>query len=141
MRSIVQGATLLFVYGTMKSPCRNWNRLYHANALKIGNQFHTNDRFDMFLGASVSAPYAVRNEAGSPILGELYAINEDQLPLIDSFEGHPTVYRREPVALQGFNDRCRDDLIVEMYVFVGELLPSDRSILAINGVLDYDPWS
>ncbi len=141
MRSIVKGGTLLFVYGTMKSPCRNWNRLYHAGAIKIGDQFQTKDRFVMYLGASVSAPYAVRIDGGLPIIGELYAITDDHLPLIDSFEGHPTVYRREPVVLQGFNDTDRDDLTVEMYVFVGELLPSDRPVLAVNGVLDYDPWS
>lgn len=137
---------LLFVYGTMMQRGRNWPRLYEQGAVRIGDEFTTMDLFDLYIGHGNIAPLAVRNPGGLPIAGELYAVEDAKvLGSIDPCEGHPDMYRREPVTLLRFNEESH--LAVYMYVYRHKIAVVDRRILPRDGdcdlngltVLRYDP--
>lgn len=129
---------LLFVYGTMLTRGRNHTRLWEQGAIRIGDEeFLTTDPFDLFVRPDL-APVAIRNwDSGLPVSGELFAITEDAIEHIDLMEGHPTVYRREPVGVQGFDDR--NTLVVYMYVYPGAPPEGSRRIIPVDGYLEYDP--
>jgi gamma-glutamylcyclotransferase (GGCT)/AIG2-like uncharacterized protein YtfP len=129
---------LLFVYGTMKRDGRNWPRLWMERAVFIG-EFTTDDQFDMFIRDPDGVPLAVHNPAGSSIAGDLFAILDDSIDLIDQFEGHPRVYERQPVTLQGFNDL--NDLVVYMYVYKQPIGKIDDPVTPRDGVLTYHPYA
>lgn len=92
---------LLFVYGTMLRRGRNHARLYERNAVYIG-VFRTKDKFDMYIRERGHVPLAVRADlSGRPIEGELYAVPDEEIEHIDMCEGHPNVYERQIVKLEG----------------------------------------
>ncbi len=117
-------ADFLFVYGTMMEQERNHSRLYEAGAMFVG-EFETLDTFRLYVMNRNDAPIAIRDPAGHRLEGELYVLPEGNISnYIDVMEGHPTIYRREPVSLVGFSPR----LDVEMYVYQHEPGPNDRRI-------------
>lgn len=129
---------LLFVYGTMLSRGRNHSRLYESRAIRIGDKFLTEDVFAMYLRSKNGAPCAVSPTPdrcyGFPIEGELYAVPSEAVETIDAFEGHPYVYERKPVLLQGFRGA-----LVEMYHYV-KPLDSDPPLAPDHEfILRYDP--
>ena len=90
-------SVLLFVYGTlMRGGVRH--------PLLAGQRFlgeaWTRPGYALFdLGAY---PAMVRRAAdGRAVAGELYRVAAALLPTLDAEEGAPTLYRREPVALEG----------------------------------------
>lgn len=128
---------LLFVYGTMLSRGRNFKRLYECNAVRIGDEVETSDRFDLYMGSKNGAPCAVRNKNGWPIMGELYAVADEHVEtIIDACEGHPTVYERQPVKLRGFD---QTGLTVQTYVYVRPIDCSDKKVDQHLGFLAYQP--
>lgn len=127
---------LLFVYGTMLSRGRNFKRLYECNAIRIGDEFETSDRFDLYMGSKNGAPCAVRNENGWPLMGELYAVPDEYVETrIDGCEGHPTVYERQPVILRGFN---QTGLIIHTYIYVRAIDAADVKVQHHLGYLTYE---
>ena len=78
------------VYGTLKSMYGN-NRLMQGSTL-VGTGWITGHRL-----YEAGIPFVVKdNTADYSIQVEVYEVPEDQLPRIDSLEGHPTWYKREP---------------------------------------------
>jgi gamma-glutamylaminecyclotransferase len=83
----------LFVYGTLMSG--------QTNAAELGGA--------VFLGAARTAPAYTLIDLGdypglvpggaTAVSGELYQVAPDHLTLLDLFEEHPDLYRREAVAL------------------------------------------
>jgi gamma-glutamylcyclotransferase (GGCT)/AIG2-like uncharacterized protein YtfP len=127
---------LLFVYGTMLSRGRNFNRLYECNAIRIGEIFETLDRFDLYMGSKNGAPCAVRNDNGWPLLGELYAVPDQYVEtIIDACEGHPTLYERQPVGVRGFD---LTGLTIYTYVYVREVDREDAQVGQHLGYLVYE---
>lgn len=131
-RVIMRKATLLFVYGTMLSTGCNRGRLRGAQFV---GEFDTLDRFVMHTRQSVwtqTVPVVVRDRAGHPVRGELYALPflmvADE---IDPLEGHPTFYRRERVRLRGCSG-----LRVETYVYQ-QPLGDALKVLPVGGVLAF----
>jgi gamma-glutamylcyclotransferase (GGCT)/AIG2-like uncharacterized protein YtfP len=103
----------------------------------VDREVETEDRFDLYLSSRNAAPCAVRNEAGWPILGELYAVpDEHVLSVIDWAEGHPNTYRREPVRLRGFD---QTGLVVQTYVYAREIGDGYQKLNPFLGYLSYDP--
>jgi gamma-glutamylaminecyclotransferase len=82
----------VFVYGTLKS--KYWNNRLLAGATFLGEAF-TEKRYTM-RGSGV--PYIMPNDAGFPVKGEVFEIDEQQhLPGLDRLEGHPTGYTRTTI--------------------------------------------
>ncbi len=129
---------LLFIYGTMKAGGSNRALLLQQEPVFIG-EFHTRDRFALYIRRNDDLPIAVRGEAvDDPLRGELHEIADERvIAHLDPFEGHPDLYRREPVTLSGFNEA--GDPTVWIYVFRQPVTAGDRRILPIDGLLRYDP--
>lgn len=107
-------ATILFVYGTLKSGQRN-------NRLLAGQRFLrpavTEPRYRLYdLG-----PYpgmVEDDETGVAVKGELWEVGADCLGELDDYEEVPDLFIRQRVAVQGRDDR------VEAY-FYDRTLPFD----------------
>ncbi len=82
---------LVFVYGTLKKGFSNHRLLSGAEFVAAAQ---TLEKFAMY---STGTPIVLKEEAVSPIFGELYRVDEKILAALDSLEGHPDWYRREQV--------------------------------------------
>ena len=51
------------------------------------------------------------------VLGELYIVSDDKMKILDDFEGHPTLFKREPISVE-FESTLLND--VEMYFLIDE---------------------
>lgn len=86
---------LVFVYGTLKRGHRNHRRLDGAAFVS---------------GAATVMPYVLMagripvmfedDGTGVPVTGELYAMDDGMLAMLDHFEGHPAWYCRERIAVR-----------------------------------------
>lgn len=76
----------LIVYGTLKE--NNINSLNNFNAIKItdleldGYTMYTNGAYPMVV------------EGSGTIHGELWEVPDDMISLLDSYEGHPSLFKR-----------------------------------------------
>lgn len=95
---------LVFVYGTLKKGFSNHRLLAGSEFLGAAQ---TVGKYAMY---STGTPIVLKNEAVSPIHGELYRVGEATLVALDSLEGHPDWYRREEVevAVDGEEGRYRE---------------------------------
>jgi gamma-glutamylcyclotransferase (GGCT)/AIG2-like uncharacterized protein YtfP len=96
---------LLFVYGTMKLGFRNHERI------KYGAKFVMNTMTETYM-----APVAMSMDShddGYRIAGEVYEVDGALLSVIDQHEGHPHVYERERVHVDGIEGA------VWMYLYQG----------------------
>ncbi len=83
----------VFVYGTLRVGQGNFNR-YMAGAVFYGKG---KTAFGAELYGEFGIPYAKKTKSATPVVGELYGVNDAELRLLDRLEGHPRVYRREMV--------------------------------------------
>ena len=114
----------LLVYGTMKRGFINHERL-GRNRRYFGEVVTAAPMFGMKscqTGGMYRAPVAYLG-GNLRVRGELYQITGDVLRNADMCEGHPDIYRRQPVRLQGRNQP------VWIYLYVG-----DRRNLGLEGV-------
>lgn len=85
---------IIAVYGTLKSQYGN-NSLMRGSTL-IGEGLISGHR--LFQNG---IPFLVKDqESDYSVLVEVYDVPEQDVPRIDSLEGHPRWYRREPTAVQ-----------------------------------------
>jgi len=88
---------LVFVYGTLRNGHSNHHLLKEAYCYGIGS---TENCFAMYLISGY--PYVTSSEPRYPIVGELYAVDDDTLHTLDRMEGHPRYYeRRETTVVVG----------------------------------------
>ena len=87
--------TTVFVYGTLMDGERNHRVLARAEHLGAAR---TVARFTMFDLGSYPAIVAGGRTA---ISGELYAVDAAALAKLDRLEGHPEIYRRTSIELEG----------------------------------------
>lgn len=85
--------TRVFVYGTLRRGGRNHALLAGSRCL---GAFATQARYRLLdLG-----PYPALVDGGSDrVAGEVYEVEAVVLERLDELEGHPTFYRRAPIAL------------------------------------------
>lgn len=67
----------------------------------------TCEQYVMIGLTSGAYPYLIKGDAvpdisGACITGEIYEIDETCMVALDRLEGHPHMYRRQPVMVQGF---------------------------------------
>ena len=85
---------LVFVYGTLREDQSNHKLLGDADCYGTGR---TRDNYAMYIAGRY--PYVISTEARYPIVGELYAVDDDTLAQLDKMEGHPRYYNRREVAV------------------------------------------
>ena len=85
---------LIFVYGTLRNGHSNHHLLKEAYCHGIGG---TEASYAMYLISGY--PYVTSSEARYPIIGELYAVDDDTLQTLDRMEGHPRYYERRETAV------------------------------------------
>jgi gamma-glutamylaminecyclotransferase len=87
---------IIFVYGTLKKGCSNYNRLLKGQSDFMG-EAETVERMCMvdlgYFPGVLSVPPT------STIKGELFGVSDEIVELLDRLEGHPTFYRRTPVRI------------------------------------------
>jgi len=94
---------LVFVYGTLMTGMRNHHRMLNDGITLWGSKANLYGDFTMEARRTSSgylAPIVMRNVPGDPhgiVNGEIYEVDNENLMLLDMFEGHPDVYRRERV--------------------------------------------
>ena len=93
--------THVFVYGTLRRGGTN-----HRLLAELGGQFVSEVRTRVGRTLVDLGPYpallpldVVRDASASPVHGELFAVEPAALVPLDAFEGCPTLYFRERVAL------------------------------------------
>ncbi|WP_456419752.1 gamma-glutamylcyclotransferase family protein [Thermovibrio sp.] len=85
---------LVFVYGTLKRGF--WNNALLKRARFIGKGI-TLEKFKLY---TVGFPYAVPDEEGLPLKGEVYEVDEKTLLELDNLEGYPIHYKRKRVKVK-----------------------------------------
>ncbi|MFA7405829.1 MAG: gamma-glutamylcyclotransferase family protein [Pelobacteraceae bacterium] len=81
---------LVFVYGTLRKGHSNNHLLKDAYCYGTGS---TEAGYTMYLISGF--PYVTSSESRYPIVGELYAVDDDTLNSLDRMEGHPRYYERK----------------------------------------------
>jgi gamma-glutamylaminecyclotransferase len=85
---------LVFVYGTLRNGHSNHHLLKESYCHGTGS---TEAGYAMYLIGGY--PYVTGLEARYPIVGELYAVDDDTLKTLDSMEGHPRYYERREITV------------------------------------------
>jgi gamma-glutamylcyclotransferase (GGCT)/AIG2-like uncharacterized protein YtfP len=120
---------LVFVYGTLKKGFGNHRLLAASEFL---GEARTAQSYAMY---STGVPIVVKNEAISPIQGELYRIDEATLVTLDSLEGHPDWYRRELVDVIVFGENGERSEKAWVYFNLdkrGTLVPSGKYLKEVR---------
>jgi gamma-glutamylcyclotransferase (GGCT)/AIG2-like uncharacterized protein YtfP len=106
--------TVLFVYGTLKTD-------QSSHALLAGQEFlgpaRTRPLYRLY-GIGWHPGLVLDRSAGLEIHGELWAVDEPTLARLDKYEGVPSYFRREAVAVADHFDE------VQAYFFNGAV-PAD----------------
>lgn len=96
---------LIFVYGTLRAGYGNFRYYLEGNADRLEDGLTLPEYTMLNMGM-----YPGVVEGGdTPIIGEVYSVEDFVLAQLDRLEGHPTFYRRTPIVLQ-------DGRNVQMYV-------------------------
>jgi gamma-glutamylcyclotransferase (GGCT)/AIG2-like uncharacterized protein YtfP len=85
--------TRVFVYGSLLSGLGNHRVIAHAPFLGTARTLR---RYTL---VSLGAFPGLLEGGHTAIHGELYAVNDETLAVLDRFEGHPGFYVRMPIAL------------------------------------------
>lgn len=85
--------TLIAVYGTLRKGYGN--SVYLRDSKFIGAGW-TKDKYKM---TANGIPFVKKSEPVSKIRVEIYEVAPENLPHIDSLEGHPNWYYREPISI------------------------------------------
>ncbi len=87
---------LVFVYGTLKRGGSNHHWL--AQAIYMGEGISC-ERYALYQGAD-PWPYMVEDQTCYPVQGELYAVMQNELALLDELEECPQLYVRKQIGVQ-----------------------------------------
>lgn len=106
---------LLFVYGTLRRG-GPWHDVLHGTALPLGAA-RTRDRYALFRVGGL--PMASEAHCLHQVVGEVYAVGDRGLALVDQLEQHPHWYRRAQVPV-----------LVELFASLEDLHPTLRELRA-----------
>lgn len=123
-KSVNKMKHLVFVYGSLK---RGFGNHFVLGDSTYKGTLVTRDNFTMY---SFDAFPAIKKDThGLPILGELFEVSDKILKDLDTLEGHPTFYKRQPLALS-------DGQVVHGYVYVDDIC-SQKIINPENGIYNW----
>lgn len=97
--STSKNRTRIFVYGTLKQGHGNHEYyLAETDGVEFLGRCYISGDYRMFSNGAF--PFVTKGDnpdADNPIVGEVYAVNEDVLLSLDILEGHPDWYIREKI--------------------------------------------
>ncbi|MGO9378755.1 MAG: gamma-glutamylcyclotransferase [Dissulfurispiraceae bacterium] len=111
----------LFAHGTLRNGGRNNNLV--SSAILLG-QAETEHNYALYL---IKDKPVVTKLPETRIKGEVYAVSDDVLTLVDRFEGHPRINKRDLVPV-----KLEDGNTVEVWLYF-HILPLRESILVKSG--------
>lgn len=118
---------LFFVYGTLKRGFGN-NRLMEGS--KFISEGTTVEKY-LFYKRGIPFVSKVDNNPNTVnVNGELYEVDENQIPAIDRLEGHPNWYRRELIDI-----KTPDNQTVQAWIYFMPLEGSVNEILNSNTLI------
>ena len=112
----------LFAHGTLRQGCHNSGLIAGATLLGFAG---TVEDYALFI---IKNKPVVTRRPVTKIKGEVYSVTEEMLTLVDRFQGHPRINKRElvPVKLQ-------DGSSVEAWIYF-HIQPLRDSVLVESGV-------
>lgn len=115
------------VYGTLRAGHGNHHYVENSTLIGIG---WTDDKHTMYASG---IPYVHENGGTSQIRCEVYEVSDEDMPDVDSLEGHPGWYNRRPTAVTLDNG---DKVEAEMY-----FMEVNRPIFIVESgdYFDYSP--
>jgi len=111
----------LFAHGTLRQGGRNSNLISGAISLGISE---TQQDYALYL---IKDKPVVTKLPETKIKGEVYVLSDEQLTLVDRFEGHPRINKRDLVPV-----KLADGNIVEAWLYF-HILPLRESVLITSG--------
>jgi gamma-glutamylcyclotransferase (GGCT)/AIG2-like uncharacterized protein YtfP len=111
----------IFAHGTIRKGGRNSGLISGATFLGLAE---TVEDYALF---TMKNKCVVTRRPASKIKGEVYSVTEEMLTLIDRFEGHPRINKREPV-----NVKLEDGTTVEAWLYF-HIQPLRQSVLIEAG--------
>lgn len=90
----------IFVYGTLKS---GYSNNFFMDGQKLEGSFETEPEYTLYRVASF--PGLVKAEInGISVKGEVWDVDEICLQRLDSFEGHPGLFKRQKINIKGLSN-------------------------------------
>ena len=111
----------LFAHGTLREGGRNNNLV--TDAVSLGNAVTEQD-FAMYI---IKEKPVVTTLPRTRIKGEVYVVTDEVLTVIDRFQGHPRINKRDLVPV-----RLEDGNVVETWLYF-HILPLRDSVLVESG--------
>lgn len=92
----------MFFYGTLKQDCSRSvaDRLLRGE--KLIGKVNTSSKYRLFTNGAF--PGMIEDEKGVAVPGELWEVSEQAVPRLDAYEGHPHLFKRGPVEIDGHSD-------------------------------------
>jgi gamma-glutamylaminecyclotransferase len=90
-------AALIFVYGTLRRGQPNHAQMGRARFVRRAT---TAPRYQL---VDLGSYPALLEDGETAVHGEVYEVDEPQLPQLDAFEDVPSLYQRKPVEIPGLS--------------------------------------
>jgi len=120
----------VMVYGTLKQGWAN-NRSYLSEAVFVGKCITKNKCFKL---KEDGVPMVYMENNGCKVKGELYLVDAEDMPALDSLEGHPYWYKRQRVPME-------DGTLAWLYImqegcgnYPGNL---EKTIHPVDGIVEW----
>ena len=124
----------VFVYGSLLRDLHNSYLLDNATCLDfnatLNPAFDQHDFVLVSLGSYPALTHAQGDEQPMTIKGELYAVDDDTLAMLDRLEGYPRFYDRKLLPIDTIDEAC--EIEEEAWVYFIDKLTRPRKLVA-NG--------
>ncbi|HMK61182.1 MAG TPA: gamma-glutamylcyclotransferase family protein [Dissulfurispiraceae bacterium] len=111
----------IFAHGTLRKGGRNSNLI--SGAISLGAA-ETEQNYALYL---IKDKPVVTKLPETKIKGEVFVLSDEQLTLVDRFEGHPRINKRDLVPV-----RLSDNNVVEAWLYF-HILPLRESSIITSG--------
>ncbi len=111
----------IFAHGTLRRGCRN-NALI-ADAISLGRA-ETIEQYALF---TIDKKCVVTRRPECSIKGDVFAVTDEMLTLVDRFEGHPRINKRELISC-----KLEDGNTLDAWIYF-HIQPLRNSVLVESG--------
>lgn len=106
----------LFVYGTLKRGFPNCDLMKGAHFV---GEYQTKDKLPLVIDGPWNIPYLIEKPGmGHHVRGEVFLVNDEQLSLLDRFEGVPHHYLRKQIVVVSSSRNSNSPAEIECFVYM-----------------------
>ena len=118
----------VFVYGTLKRGYGNHERIL-KDAVFLGKA-RTNTKWTM-IGKDMGYPYVVEQDhvKGNHVVGEVFAVNREELKALDILEGVPHHYKKVTININYEDDNSVDTVGMYVKAYVSDSVYKGKEII------------